>query len=246
MRAVAVQDQRGQGRLTSQRSRGLLFLAAGVATAWAIRQDNLRIFENGVGAINLPYLRSQQGSQASRSAHPATLAMVQDRAAAISGRTFVIEAPAMTLTKAELPGRAQRSTPKVLGLTVSCDAGFAARVPEHQPCGACTSCLLRHQSLAAAWLGELIPSGVPVRRGRDRQFNLNAMLWQATRLRACLNDRDPWQRLISEFPELIDVTQLTNEEVVSLYRAYVQEWDSYERAAPTASLARPESRAVAS
>jgi 7-cyano-7-deazaguanine synthase in queuosine biosynthesis len=233
------------GRESSQRSRGFFFLAAGVATAWAARQDRLRVFENGIGAINLPYLRSQQGSQASKSAHPATLAMVQDLAAAVSGRSFTIEAPAMTLTKAELLRLAPAAAQKALGLTVSCDAGFSARVPEHRPCGSCTSCLLRFQSLITAGLGGLVPRGVAHRREGDRDFNVNAMLWQVTRLRACLEGPEPWRQLISEFPELINVTQVTPEEVVRLYRAYVKEWETYEHAARAASLMRPGSRTVA-
>lgn len=233
------------GTETSQRSRGFLFLAAGVATAWAVRQDQLRVFENGIGAINLPYLRSQQGSQASKSAHPATLASVQELATAVSGRSFLIEAPAMMMTKAELVRLAPLATRKALELTVSCDAGFSARVPEHRPCGACTSCLLRCQSLNAAGLANLIPADFPARRKDDWQFNVNAMCWQVTRLRACLESPEPWQRLICEFPELIDVAQLTKEEVVRLYRAYVNEWDTDEHAAWLDGLARRESRTVA-
>ena len=79
---------------TSQRSRGLLFLAVGIATAWTLRQDRLRVFENGIGAINLPYPRSQFGSQATKSMHPQTLNSWQKLAAAISSRPFRIEAPA--------------------------------------------------------------------------------------------------------------------------------------------------------
>jgi Queuosine biosynthesis protein QueC len=229
----------------SQRSRGFLFLAVGVATAWAVRQDHLRVFENGIGAINLPYLRSQQGSQASKSAHPATLRMVQDLAAAVSGRSFVIEAPAMTLTKAELVQLAPPAARKALGLTVSCDVGFSARVPEHRPCGACTSCLLRFQSLVSAGLGDLVPPGIPARRPHDREFNISAMLWQVTRLRACLDSPEPWRRMQSEFPELMDVTQPTKDEVVRLYRAYVKEWDTYELVAHPAGLARDGSRTIA-
>jgi 7-cyano-7-deazaguanine synthase in queuosine biosynthesis len=233
------------GQETSQRSRGFLFLAAGVATAWAARQDRLQIFENGIGAINLPYLRSQQGAHASKSVHPATINMVEDLATAISGRSFVIEAPAMTLTKAELMRLAPSAARKALGLTVSCDVGFAARVPEHRPCGACTSCLLRSQSLTAAGLGGLLLAGSPVRRPRDREFNLGAMRWQVARLQACMQGREPWPRLVSEFPELVDVTQLTKEEVVRLYRAYAAEWNSYENTAQMTSLPRPDSRTVA-
>ena len=76
----------GRTAESSQRSRGLLFLAAGIATAWALRQDQLRVFENGIGAINLPYLRSQFGSQATRAMHPRTLLLAQNLAAAISHR----------------------------------------------------------------------------------------------------------------------------------------------------------------
>ena len=216
----------------SQRSRGLLFLAAGVATAWAMHQDHLRVFENGIGAVNLPFLRSQQGAQATKSVHPLTLRMVQDLVSAVSGRSFVIDAPALALTKA-------------LGLTVSCDVGFAARVPEHRACGACTSCLLRLQSLTAAGLTGLLPMDIHERKGHDREFNLNAMIWQATRMRACLESPEPWQRMVSEFPDLIHVTSLTQQEVVRLYRAYVQEWSSNEDAVRSRGLARRDSRTVA-
>ncbi len=172
-------------------TRGLLFLAAGVATAWAVRQDHLRVFENGIGAVNLPFLRSQQGAQATKSVHPLTLRMVQDLASAVSKRPFVIDAPAMALAKADLLRRAPSTARKALGLTVSCDVGFAARVPEHRACGACTSCLLRLQALTAAGLTGLLPVDIYERRGHDREFNLNAMIWQVTRMRACLDSPEP-------------------------------------------------------
>ena len=230
---------------TSQRSRGLLFLAAGVATAWAMRQDHLRVFENGIGAVNLPFLRSQQGAQATKSVHPLTLRMVQDLASAVSKHPFVIDAPATRLTKAELLRRAPSTARKALGLTVSCDVGFAARVPEHRACGACTSCLLRLESIAAAGLTGLLPVDTYERRGHDREFNLNAMIWQVTRMRACLDSPQPWQRMVSEFPDLIDVISLTQQEMVRLYRAYVEEWSSHEDAVRSHSLARRERRTVA-
>lgn len=151
----------------------------------------------------------------------------------------------MTLTKAELLRLVPPEATDALRLTVSCDVGFSARVPDHRPCGACTSCQLRYQSLTAAGLGNLIPWGLPSRREQEREFNFNAMLWQVIRLRACLDNPKPWQCMQSEFPELTHVTDLTKEEVVRLYRAYVDEWGSYERAAQMANLARREGRTVA-
>lgn len=135
---------------TSQRSRGLLFLAAGIATAWTLGQDRLQVFENGIGAINLPYLHSQHGSQAARAMHPKTLRMAQDLAAVVSGRPFRIDALGMTTTKAQLIRMAPGAAGAALASTVSCDTGFSARVARHAPCGTCTSCLLRRQSLYAA------------------------------------------------------------------------------------------------
>ena len=41
------------------------------------------------------------------------------------------------------------------------------------------------------------------------------------------------------------MTHLTKEEMVRLTGAHVEQWDSYEHAAQTASLARRESRTVA-
>ncbi len=215
---------------SSQRSRGLLFLAVGVATAWAVRQDRLRIFENGIGAINLPYLRSQFGSQATRSMHPRTLRLAEGLAAAINCKPFRIDAPALTVTKAQVIRAAPAIADAALALTVSCDTGFSARVRDHAPCGVCTSCLLRRQALHAAGREDLdaaasyrtdSPAGSPA---------LQAMLWQVTRLRACLAQSDPWHGLVSEFPEILDTAPLTPAEVINLYRSYVQEWEGLEGA----------------
>lgn len=87
--------------------------------------------------------------------------------------------------------------------------------------------------------------GAYKRRGHDREFNRNAMIWQVTRMRACLDSPEPWQRMVSEFPDLIDVTSLTQQEVVRLYRAYVQEWSSHEDIVRSYGAARRDSRTVA-
>src|SRR5207248_1931665 len=57
----------------SQRSRGFMFLVLGFATAITAGLRQLRVYENGVGAINLPYLESQVGTHSTRAMHPLTL-----------------------------------------------------------------------------------------------------------------------------------------------------------------------------
>jgi len=64
-------------------------------------------------------------------------------------------------------------------------------------------------------------------------------------LRACLDGSVPWLRMVSEFPELINMTSLTQQEVARLYRVYVEEWGSNEDAVRSNGLARRESRTVA-
>jgi 7-cyano-7-deazaguanine synthase in queuosine biosynthesis len=221
---VSARGQRHAAEAT-QRSRGLLFLAAGIATAWTLRQDRLQVFENGIGAINLPYLHSQFGSQASKAMHPKTLRMAQDLAAVISGRPFRIDAPGMTSTKAQLIGRAPAAAGPALAISVSCDTGFSARVPHRAPCGKCTSCLLRRQSLHSAGKDGL-DAGAGYRASSPAgSFEFQAMLWQVSRLRACLEQADPWHALVRDYPDLLDTAPLTPTEVISLYRSYVDEWE---------------------
>lgn len=223
---------RGQNHAaeSTQRSRGLLFLAVGIATAWTLGHDRLQVFENGIGAINLPYTLSQFGSQAARAVHPRTLRMAQGLASAIGDRPFRIDAPGMTLTKAQLIRSAPAAADSALRGSVSCDTGFSARVPEHAPCGACTSCLLRRQSLHAAGEPHLDAEAAYRASSLEGSFALQAMLWQVSRLRGCLDREDPWPALVRQFPELLDATPLTPTEVIDLYRSYVREWDEFPEA----------------
>jgi hypothetical protein len=210
----------------SQRTRGLLFLAAGIGTVWGLGQDHLRVYENGIGAINLPYLRSQHGPQATRSMHPHTLWLAERLASKVSGRPFRIDAPFLLSTKAE----AVRSVPQIstatIAATVSCDAGFATRVAGASQCGTCTSCLLRRQSLLAAGRFDAdAATSYRTRNPRDSE-GLMAMTWQLDRFASALADRSPWHGIVSEFPPVLDTSPVAPAEVVRLYRAYVGEWEA--------------------
>jgi len=228
-RALPVQYKvqlRRKEREDSQRSRGFLFLAAGVASAWALRRDRLRVHENGIGAINLPYLRSQVGSQATRAVHPRTVTMMEQLARQLSGRPFTIETPHLAMTKAELVLACPAVADGALGLSISCDYGFATRIPKTLACGACTSCLLRRQALHAARRSDLdrgYRANELVEEDRD---GLNAMLWQLGRLRRCLGRSDAWGGLLAEFPQVVCASpRLGPESLTRLYRAYVDEWE---------------------
>lgn len=213
----------------SQRTRGLLFLAVGIGTAWGLGQDRLRVYENGIGAINLPYLRSQHGPQATRSMHPRTLWLAERLASALSGRPFRIESPFQLSTKAEAVSTAPEIDARTIGATVSCDTGFAARVHGFSHCGSCTSCLLRRQALIAGGRPDADAATAYRTRTPVGTGAFVAMEWQLDRLRDALNSPDPWRSLVLEFPQVLDVPPVAPSEVVRLYRAYLREWDAVGR-----------------
>lgn len=216
------------GTETSQRTRGLLFLASGAMAAIAANADGLVVAESGIGAINLPYVATQRGAEATRSMHPRTLHMFSEIVTALTGRPFMIDAPYLTKTKAELIDLTSTTNDGVLSHTVSCDSGFSARVAHREPCGQCTSCILRRQSLAAA--------DRPAIDGRLRYRHPDpsvtpafaAMAWQTLRLRRCLDRANPWARLLLEFPELVHIEGLVgHDDVLQLYGRYVEEFEMY-------------------
>ncbi|MDY6804535.1 MAG: hypothetical protein SXA11_12110 [Cyanobacteriota bacterium] len=60
------------------RARGIVFMLLGLACAYLMDRRELYLYENGIGAINLPYRASAIGLDHSRSVHPLTLLMVSE------------------------------------------------------------------------------------------------------------------------------------------------------------------------
>lgn len=185
---------------SSQRSRGLLFLGAGIASALAIGARSLLFFENGIGAINLPYLRAQIGSQATRSAHPKTIKLMERLVEKVSGSQFEIECPFIHKTKAEAISAVAAEDQEALRRSISCDTSFSSRMPGHPSCGTCTSCILRRQSVAASIYHDLDDNRSYRRALTHSTPELVAMLWQVSRLDHCLQSDNVAVELLSEFP----------------------------------------------
>lgn len=135
----------------SQRSRAFLFLVFGAVTAYAYRTDTLHVYENGPGAINLPYTPAFGGADLTRAMHPKTLVLAARFFTALFGEPFQVVNPSLWLTKGEMCGRvAGWGLGDLVTVTKSCDS-FPLREARDQ-CGLCTSCLLRRISLHAAGL----------------------------------------------------------------------------------------------
>ncbi len=227
----------------SQRTRGFLFMAIGAATAINIGVNELCIYENGIGAINLPYDGSQLGTSNTRAVHPLALLRMSHFLSQLFNIKFHISNPFMFKTKAQMCAHPNvRQFDQDIQLTFSCD-GFPIRKKDQPQCGICTSCLLRRLSLEGASLqdppfGYLYDLFTPTNFPMDKLKSLFAMEWQVLTIKRCLENNEPWQSLVKEFPALMDIvaelcasgivdpkTIRTN--LLALYSQYVQEWLSF-------------------
>jgi 7-cyano-7-deazaguanine synthase in queuosine biosynthesis len=230
---------------SSQRTRGFLFLTLGAVSAIAAGTRELYLYENGVGAINLPYDGTQVGTYNSRATHPSTLLRMEDFIEALTGEEFAIVNPFLFFTKAEMCRYvAVQELGELMPLTFSCD-GFPVRAKNRGQCGSCTSCLLRRQAIELAGLSRYDQNGYlndlvsPTFAGSDNQLHdLRAMNWQAHRIREAVSRANAWEALVSEFIELkkVEVDLCRNHimqpaelqsKLLHLYSRYASEWGAF-------------------
>ena len=219
----------------------------GSACAYLRGLKVLHVYENGIGAINLPYRKSAVGLDHSRSVHPETLLGVGRLMSDLIGDSFKVCNPFLFNTKAEmLRSLAEDGQSELVSLTSSCDSPH--RKPQ-QPaqCGYCSSCILRKQALAASQLEDkshyIVPHGSSP--AQDFRLYLDSMLDQVSTLRKRLSMSseavEQWKALSWRFPELVDIVDRTHmqEEITAsemrrrllrLYHAYVAEWNVVENA----------------
>ena len=134
-----------------QRIRALVFLCLGMITAKLAGTEKLHVYENGIGALNLPLNASQLGVDNYRGIHPITLLKAERLFEKAMGHSCVISNPCQFFTKAQMCSYFHESElSDLISQTVSCDS-YPLRecVPQ---CGICTSCILRRQALRVAKL----------------------------------------------------------------------------------------------
>ncbi len=193
----------------SRRTRGFLFLILGGVTALSAGSSFLFLYENGLGAINLPYDESQVGTDNARAVHPTALREAAELLGLVGNKRFSILNRSIYKTKAQMlqhPGMTRVANG--IPLTFSCDA-FPVRTKGHAQCGFCTSCLLRRHSLETAGLAAFDSGGYlqdwksgSFKPTRHHLIGLRAMDWQVLRLNKCFAQHDPWRALCFDFPEL--------------------------------------------
>jgi Queuosine biosynthesis protein QueC len=214
----------------------------------------LSVYENGIGAINIPHTDAQLGAQATRGCHPLALRKMSELISAVAGVGFEVQNPFIFATKGELCTDLAAAGLGAWALdTISCDA-FPQRVAGTPECGVCTSCLLRRQALIAAGIEQpgrrfdyrydlLDPSGsVPERKLRAYR----AVRTQALRIGELLSHPDPWPRLAVPYPRMVEArdvlasrsgdARLVERQLLDLYQRHCREWAEFERAVTHARL----------
>jgi hypothetical protein len=238
----------------TQRTRGFLFLAFGVAEAIACSASSVRTCENGIGMLNLPLNRRQLGTQHTRAMHPRTLSEMT-RLLSLLDLNIRCEGPNVLRTKGELCTEL-----RIAGLgflcasTVSCDS-FPLRLASTSPeterhCGTCTSCLLRRQAVFASHLQKEDASVYyehdicqPLKSTQGRYLEqLKMMLDQVYLMKTAVASPQPDYALLQAFPELFEALQVVekapeafgvSENLIvmqafsDLIRRYTEEWDLF-------------------
>jgi 7-cyano-7-deazaguanine synthase in queuosine biosynthesis len=213
----------------SRRTRGFLFLVSGWVAARASGTHELLVFENGIGAINLPYTRAQHDVMTSRAVHPRTLELAAALFSLLDGETFTIRNPYLSRTKGEMVRGLPEVAAAAVMLSESCDNAAAGRNDLSRRCGRCSSCLLRRVSLHAAQRADWDPRPyLADTYGEDGQSAVQAMLWQVARAADAI-EAGGHTGLLEEFPELADVSMSASGDIdiVRLLSNYVEEWRTY-------------------
>ena len=229
---------------SSQRTRGLVHLSFGAIAGRHLNADELFVYENGIGALNLPFDATQSGAEVSRAVHPKTLMLFEELMAALGHQSFAIQTPFQFITKAE--ALIHSRTPQfVQGIreTFSCDRFPNYRESTRQ-CGVCSSCVLRRLSLETAGLSHVEANddyshditSVECALKPSAAFILEKFDAHAHRLSRAFAAANPWQGLTHLYPELREVEYVLTKRgdanavqsrLVELYRNHVSQWQQF-------------------
>jgi len=214
---------------TSQRSRGLLFLAMGASVASTVGVESFQVYETGIGCLNLPTSPAQVASQGTRAMHPATLTRVNRLFAKALDNPVRVVAPFFFLTKGELCRLVGRDLASLASVCSSCDEGEGHKPEAMAHCGLCTSCIFRRISIRAARMGDDPTNYRDVPTRRHGPYEIAAFELHAGELGriARFDDliaMDPNVRFALEAPSEVHLApEAAKVAIVEMYHRYGQE-----------------------
>lgn len=218
------------------RARGLVFKLLGAVCALLEGQQNLYIYENGFGALNLPFRLSEMGTSHTRSVHPLSLIRTGKFVSKLLGIKFCYENPYLYMTKAQMCEAVKDKT-DIAFQTITCDSRHR-QANQPSQCGYCSSCLLRRVALINA-LGydhtEYILTHGTIRPSLECHRHFEAMQYQVMRLQEIFNSSNPWMHMLQRYSSLRQIVDhlsldqgeastVIEERFLQLYRCHVEEW----------------------
>lgn len=196
---------------SSQRCRALMHVGCGLIAARRSGLSRLQMFENGIGAFNLPCNSAQFGSQNSRAAHPVFLSRFCKFVSSALQTAVEVDNPFVLMTKGETLrdleiGRWER----LLSKSFSCDF-YPNRMSKSRQCGTCPSCLIRRAGFlssgfmdpAANYSFDVFGSALSKRKEK-LSANFSRVNQFAQRVRSGLSVDNPWAGIQSTFIDLLE------------------------------------------
>ncbi len=237
-------NQKGTKQLAARankklRSRAAVFMLLGSAYAYLEGEHTLYMYENGPGALNLPYRSSEIGLARSRAVHPNSLLAMGQLVSMILDQPFQICNPFLGWTKAEMcQVLDEMNVIDTALMTESCDRPHRKGVSQ---CGRCSSCLLRRQSFVVAGVEDRTKYLIHEETGAEREnllrkSHLPHMMYQARSLRKIFQRDDAWEvlkykhsTLLGDIPYRLSETDGqdtddTVDKIVNVLRRYADEW----------------------
>jgi hypothetical protein len=232
------------GMESSQRCRGWMHVGLGLLAAFLSGADEVRVYENGTGAFNLPCEISQFGSQNSRAIHPVFLNRIAMVASELLGMKLRVHNPFVFETKGgTLLNPAVAAHSHVVAESFSCEF-FPNYHSRQRQCGVCPSCLIRRAGLLAAGLPDdggdytwdVLRHGLPP--SAKRSIGTVKLGRFVARMQRILGMRDVWDAFLIDYPEYALLKDecarslgLSNEEFcnrfIRLQRDFVSEWKTF-------------------
>ncbi len=139
----------------AQRTRSFLFASCAVAAASAFEVEQIDVFENGVGSINLPLMTgSLFGGLSTRGAHPTFLRYMSELGSLATERRISFVLPFFAMTKSRMLKPLREHGLELWAQSSRSCVHSSWRIKGKSHCGTCPACIERRQAFAAAGIRE--------------------------------------------------------------------------------------------
>lgn len=135
----------------SQRCRGFIFASLGIGAAAALGAKRIEVYENGVGALNVPLMFGMSvGGRTTKGCHPRFMQLMSQLASAVLNREVSFVLPHEFRTKGELVSVLRPRNLQALAVkSFSCIHTSPRVAGEPKHCGFCPACIGRRQAFLA-------------------------------------------------------------------------------------------------